>query len=88
MGRIKGAKTFHKRETQTPLLARWQIQDEQVVVWREGEQVLAPMDVYEDPTWQRNTQVDTEKHILSEGKVERLVDPNDARKIEDKGHRT
>ena len=83
----KGPIIFHETQTQTPLVAKWQMQDEDVV-WREGEHVLAPMDVYEDPTWQNKTQVDTAKHLISEGKMECLVDPNDARKIDTKGHRT
>ena len=81
-----GMKTFHKSTPLTPMLASWQIQDEKVGLWSEGE--IAPMDVYEDPRWQTHTQVDTEKHILSEGKVERLVDRHDARKMYEKGHRT
>ena len=48
---------------------------------------IALMDVYEDPRWQSHTTIDTEKRIISEGKVERLVNPHEARKIEEKGHR-
>ena len=81
-----GQKTFRTSKPQTPVLARWEIVDEQIVPGSEGE--IAPMDVYEDPQWQSHTTIDTEKHILSEGKVERLVDPHDARKMDEKGHRT
>ena len=42
-----GMKTFHKSTPLTPMLASWQIQDEKVGLWSEGE--IAPMDVYEDP---------------------------------------
>ena len=67
------------------MLAKWEIVEEHIA-GSAGE--IARMDVYEDPRWQSHTTIDTEKHIISEGKVERLVNPDEARKIEEKGHRT
>ena len=78
-----GYRTFHSSTPNTPLMAKWYMQDE-LGRWSEGE--IPPTEVYEDPTWQKNTRIDTERHLRSEGKVERLVDPNDARKIDEKGH--
>ena len=80
-----GQKTFRASKPQTPVLAKWEIVDEHIA-GSEGE--IARMDVYEDPRWQSHTKIDTEKHIISEGKVERLVNPDEATKIEEKGHRT
>ena len=79
-----GQKTFRASKPQTPVLAKWEIVDEHIA-GSEGE--IARMDVYEDPRWQSHTKIDTEKHIISEGKVERLVNPDEAMKIEEKGHR-